>query len=66
MYEWEFFHIVPIRKKTFCIIMEVHEELFTRGLSTVSMKGEEGIASAVLREMKESLTVAKTTRQIYH
>lgn len=33
--------------KTFCIRMEVHGELFTRGLNTVCMKGEEGIATAV-------------------
>lgn len=46
--------------------MEVYGELFTRGLNTVSMKGEEGIASALLRELKEPVTVAKTTRQIYH
>lgn len=66
MSEWEFFHFVPIGKRTFCIIMEVYGELFTRGLNTVSMKGEEGIASALLRELKEPVTVAKTTRQIYH
>lgn len=37
--EWEFFHFVPIGNRIFCIRVEVHEELFTRGLNTVSMKG---------------------------
>lgn len=62
--KWEFFHFVPMGKRTFCIRMEVHGEHFTRGLNTVSMK--EGIASTVLWELKESVTAAKTTRQTYH
>lgn len=36
--KWECFHFVPIGKRTFCIRMEVHGELFTRGLNAVSMK----------------------------